>query len=111
MDDNSQSFNLGAALTGITTIHSGESAIFIESGDLAGARSAFTNLWFGGNAPAGLQIGVYSGSGVGLSTSPSDQVNLYSSTGALQTSVAFGSSPDAAPFATFENSTAITSIN
>ena len=44
---------------------------------------AFKSVWFGGAAPAGLQIGTYTGAGVGLSTT-ADAVNLFDSTGAVQ---------------------------
>ena len=101
MDDNSNSFAASVALSGITTVAPGESVIFIESSNLAAARTAFINTWFGGTAPAGLQIGVYSGSGVGLSTG-GDAVNVYDSTGVLQANVSFGPSPNG-PFATFNN--------
>jgi len=109
MDDNSQSFAAAAALGGITTIHSGESVIFIEGDDPAAARSAFIDTWFGGTAPAGLQIGVYSGSGVGLSTS-SDQVNLYDANQVLRASVAFGASPSGPDFATFDNAAGVNGV-
>jgi uncharacterized protein YjiK len=105
MDDSSGSPAAAVALSGITSIAAGESVIFIETADLAGARAAFVNTWFGGNAPAGLQIGSYSGAGVGLSTS-GDAVNLYDSHNALKASVTFGASP-ASPFATFDNAAAL----
>ena len=101
-DDSSESFPLGVALSGITSIAPGESVIFIETDDLAGKKAAFLSLWFGANPPAGLQIGNYTGGGVGLSTS-GDAVNLYNSAGVLQAAVTFGSSPANAPFATFNN--------
>ena len=101
VDDSSGSPAAALALNGITSIAPGESVIFIESSNPAAARTAFLNNWFGGNAPAGLQIGTYSGSGIGLSTS-GDAVNLYDSTNALRASVTFGASP-AGPFPTFDN--------
>jgi len=63
------SFAAAVSLSGITGIAAGESAIFIETGNLASARTAFLNTWFGANPPAGLQIGSYSGASVGLSAS------------------------------------------
>src|SRR5262249_32363830 len=51
--------------------------------------------------PPKLQIGSYSGSGVGLSTG-GDQVNLFDSVGALQANVSFGTSPSG-PFPSFDN--------
>jgi hypothetical protein len=102
MDDNSNSFGSSVALNGITTIAPGESVIFIESSSPGAVVGAFKSLWFGANPPANLQIGTYSGSGVGLSTG-GDAVNLYDSTGVLQASVQFGVSPNG-PFPTFDNS-------
>ncbi len=109
VDDNSQSFAAAAALSGITTIHSGESVIFLEGDDLAAAQSAFVDTWFGGNAPAGLQIGVYSGSGVGLSTS-SDQVNLYDANQVLRASVALRRLAVRPDFGTFDNASGINGV-
>lgn len=102
MDDNSHSFTKAVNLNGISSIAAGESVIFIESSSPSSAVSAFEALWFGSTVPAGLQIGTYSGSGVGLSTS-GDEVNLYNAAGALQASVAFGESPSGPSFSTFNN--------
>ena len=101
VDDSSNLFSSAAALNGITSIAPGESVIFIETADLAKVQ-AFINLWFGGTAPAGLQIGTYTGSGIGLSTS-GDAVNLFDASGVRQAGVTFGASPGAAPYATFAN--------
>src|SRR5215831_6232583 len=71
VDDNSNSFGSSIALNGITTIAPGESVIFIEtsgSHTAAGNAANFRSLWFGSNPPPGLQIGSYSGAGIGLST-------------------------------------------
>ncbi len=102
MDDNSNSFSAAVALNGITSIAAGESVIFIESDAPATVVPAFKTLWFGANPPPGLQIGTYTGSGVGLSTS-GDAVNLFNSAGVLQASVTFGASPAGPSFPTFEN--------
>ncbi|BAY07756.1 SdiA-regulated domain-containing protein [Calothrix sp. NIES-2098] len=102
IDDNSNSFGSAVALNGITNIAAGESVIFIESSD-PGVIQNFKALWFGANAPANLQIGTYSGSGVGLSTS-GDAVNLFDGSGTLQANVTFSASPGSAPFSTFDNS-------
>ncbi len=102
MDDNSNSFTVSVALSGVTSIAAGESVIFQESASPATAKTAFVAAWFGGTAPAGLQIGSYTGSGVGLS-SAADAVNLFDASGALQANVSFGVSPAAAAFATFDN--------
>jgi len=72
MDDNSNSFGSSVAMTGITSIAAGESVIFTETA----ATASFLSTWFGSHVPTGLQIGNYTGSGVGLSTS-GDAVNIY----------------------------------
>ena len=77
MDDNSNSFASSVALNGITSIAAGESVIFIEGG--AAQVTAFVNTWFGGVLPAGLQIGTYTGSGIGLSTSGATTGNAFAS--------------------------------
>lgn len=99
MDDNSNSFAAAVALNGITSIAAGQSVIFIESSGSPSA--AFISTWFGASAPAGLAIGTYSGSGIGLSTS-GDAVNIYNAAGTLQANVVFGASPTG-PFTTFDN--------
>jgi uncharacterized protein YjiK len=106
MDDNSNSFAVSVPLNGVTSINPGESVIFIETSDssgLAAAAQTFKNLWFGGTAPAGLQIGSYSGSGVGLSTG-GDAVNLFDIGGTLHAAISFGASPSGTPLPTFDNS-------
>jgi uncharacterized protein YjiK len=105
MDDNSNSFGSAVALNGVSSIAPGQSVIFIETGSghtAADNAAAFRSVWFGGNPPAGLQIGNYSGSGVGLSTG-GDAVNLYNSAGVLQANVVFGVSPSGPSFPTFDN--------
>lgn len=109
MDDNSQSPAGAVALNGVTTIAPGESVIFLESSNPAAAKTAFLNTWFGGNAPANLQIGTYTGSGVGLGTG-GDAVNIYDSTNALRASVSFGTSLASAPFATFDNARGLNGV-
>ena len=100
-DNNSGSAAAGVALSGITSIAAGESVIFLESASLATIRTSFVNTWFGGTAPAGLQVGHYTGAGVGLGAS-GDAVHIYNAANVLQASVAFGASPTG-PFATFDN--------
>jgi hypothetical protein len=100
MDDDSASFSSSVALSGISSIAPGESVIFIETASSKAAQ--FKTLWFGPNAPANLQIGQYSGSGIGLSTG-GDQVNIFNSSGVLQAKVIFGASDSVAPFQTFDN--------
>jgi len=101
MDDNSNSFASAVAMSGITSIAPGESVIFIETAALSTAAATFKQIWFGGNAPASLQIGAYSGTGAGLGTS-GDAVNLYDTAGVLQANVSFGASPTG-PYASFDN--------
>jgi uncharacterized protein YjiK len=101
MDDNSNSFGSAVLLNGVGSIAPGESVIFIESssGAIAGT---FRTLWFGANPPANLQVGTYSGSGVGLGTG-GDAVNLYNGSGVLQANVSFGNSPTGPTYPTFDN--------
>ncbi len=101
IDDNSNAFVNAVALTGVTSIAAGESVIFIESSNLTTSAAAFRTLWFGANPPAGLQIGAYTGSGVGLGTG-GDAVNLFDAAGNRVTGINVGASP-AGPFATFDN--------
>jgi uncharacterized protein YjiK len=101
MDDNSNSFGSSVALNGITNIAPGESVIFIESA-ASGIAATFKTLWFGADPPANLQIGTYSGSGVGLSTG-GDGINLYNGAGVLQANVSFATSPAGPSFPTFDN--------
>ena len=102
VDDNSESPVAAVPLSGITSIAPGESVIFIETATLASAKAAFLNTWFGANPPADLQIGSYSGSGIGLSTG-GDAVNLYNSAGVLKAQVFFAASPVGPSFPTFDN--------
>ncbi len=87
IDDNSNSFAAAVALSGVTTLAPGESAIFVEGTE--STVSSYKSHWFGGNAPAGLQFGTYSGSGVGFGNG-GDAVNIFDTTGARVTGVAFG---------------------
>lgn len=98
MDDNSNG-SAKVALAGITTIAAGESVVFVE---LSTATASFLSTWFGANAPAGLQIGSYTGSGVGLSQS-GDAVNVFNAAGVLQAKVTFGASDATSPYQTFDN--------
>jgi len=98
MDDSSNG-TAKVALTGITSIGSGESVIFLES---ASGNASFLSTWFGGAAPVGLQIGNYTGAGVGLSTS-GDAVNIYNNTNGLEANVTFSASDSVSPYQTFDN--------
>ncbi|MES2440877.1 MAG: SdiA-regulated domain-containing protein [Verrucomicrobiota bacterium] len=101
MDDSGPTLGTSVALNGITSIAPGESVIFLE---VAGKSEQFKNVWFGGNAPAGLQFGTYAGSGVGLSTG-GDAISLFDSEGTIRSNVVFGSNAPAVPgpFKTFDN--------
>lgn len=100
-DDDSNSFATAVVLIGVSSLAPGRSAIFID-GDATKATE-FTNFWFPGGAPAGFQIGYYSGSGIGLSTG-GDQVNVFNDAGTELTGVAFGT---AVPGQSFDNTAAI----
>jgi uncharacterized protein YjiK len=105
VDDSSASFASALVLNGITTIAPGESVIFIETSNLAATSAAFLTNWFGASPPAGLQIGSYSGSSIGLSTG-GDAVNLYNAAGVLQAGVTFGAADGISPYQTFDNTLA-----
>ena len=84
MDDNSHAFATGLLLNGITSVGIGESVMFTEvsSADVAanagGVRVAdFKTFWGLG---AGVQVGSYTGSGAGLSSS-GDGVSVWTSSG------------------------------
>jgi hypothetical protein len=98
MDDSSATAG-SAAMGGVASLAAGASAIFIE-GDGSQA-AAFRTTWFGSNVPANLQIGHYSGSGVGLSTD-GDGVNVFDASNVKQAFVSFGASATG-PYATFDN--------
>ena len=106
MDDNSNAFGLSVALNGISTIAAGESVVFMETATPATTFPLFTSAWFGTSVPPGLQLGSYSGSGVGLGTG-GDAVNLFNAGGVLQAKVTFGASSSTAPFASFDNASGL----
>ena len=101
MDDDSAAFSSAVAMSGIGSIGAGESVIFIETSSAATVTS-FISTWFNGAKPAGLQIGMYSGSGVGLGAG-GDQVNVFDASGVLQAAIKFGTSDSTSPFQTFDN--------
>jgi uncharacterized protein YjiK len=113
MDDSGPTLGTAVALHGITSIAPGASVIFMETTDaaLATKKAAFLNLWFGANPPPNLQVGNYSGSGVGLSTG-GDAVNLFDTTpapGTIRAGVTFGANGPVppGPFKTFDNAAAL----
>lgn len=95
VDDNSNSFASSLTLRGVSSIAAGQSVIFIESNasgtNDSSINSGFKSAWFGANIPAGLVIGNYGGSGIGLSTS-GDAVNIYNSGGSLIINISFDAS-------------------
>lgn len=95
MDDNSFAFANSVELFGVSEIASGESAIFIESAAGAGIPD-FRTFW-GGTATA-ADIGYYSGSGVGFS-STGDGVVVFNSAGVEQTpQTSFGAATTGSSF-------------
>ena len=104
MDDNSNSFAAAVPMSGVATISVGESAVFVESANPAVDLPAFRAFWSG---LAGVQVGSYTGSLVGLSSS-GDGVSVFDaggatvagpvSFGAATTGVSFGYNPNTATF-------------
>lgn len=105
VDDSSESPAAALPLTGITMIAPGESVIFIETATLSTTKAAFLSNWFGASPPATLQVGAYTGGGIGLSTG-GDAVNLYNTNNVRVANVAFGIASSSAPFRTFDNAAA-----
>lgn len=92
-DDGSFSFGSSQALNGVTTIGAGESVIFIESAGGANI-SSFRSFWGG---LAGVQVGFYSGSGLGLS-SGGDGAIIFTGAGAELSRVSFGAATTGSSF-------------
>lgn len=93
MDDNSFNFAASVALSGISSIAAGESVVFIESA--AGAAvGSFRTFWGG---LSGVQVGYYSGSGVGLS-SGGDGAAIFNSSGTIVSQVTFGAATSGSSF-------------
>ena len=82
MDDSSFLSGSSVALSGVSSISSGQSVIFLESASSVADISTFRTIW-GSNATS-LIIGSYTGAGVGLS-SAGDGLVLFDSTGAEMT--------------------------
>ena len=104
VDDSSNAFATAADLTGVSSLAPGESAVFFEkpaAGDAATIAAAFGQTWFGAaGLPAGFKIGSYTGTGIGLSGSSGDAVNVFAPDGSHVTGVSFGS---ATANVTFDN--------
>lgn len=103
MDDNTNLVANSVALRGVASLNPGQSAVFIEAANGttdANNQAAFKTAWFGSSVPAGLLLGGYSGSSVGLSTT-TDAVNIFNPIGMLVTRVDFNA---ATANRTFDNS-------
>ncbi len=101
VDDDSNAFASALTLTGITNIGAGESVIFLEGS--AATVTAFKTNWFGANPPLTLQVGFYSGAGIGFGTG-GDQINIFNGSGTKLAGVTFGASDGSVPYQTFDNS-------
>jgi Lamin Tail Domain len=104
VDDSSNSAATAIALSGITSIGAGESVIFLEG--TASTVTGFLSHWFGASAPASLQVGTYSGAGIGLSTG-GDAINIFNGADARIAGVAFGT---ATIGRTFDNAAGLNSL-
>ncbi len=97
MDDNSFAFANSVALAGVTSIAPGESALFVESAAPLTDIPNFRAFWTG-TAGSSVQIGSYTGSGVGLS-SAGDGLVLFNATGTEMTPrVTFGAATTGSSF-------------
>lgn len=94
VDDSSYAFANSVALNGVTSLAAGESALFLESAAGAAIES-FRTFWGGIDT---VQIGYYSGSGLGLSAS-GDGLVLFDSAGTEETPrVSFGAATTGSSF-------------
>ena len=93
MDDGSFNVAVSALLNGISSIAAGESVIFIESAAGAGVPN-FRTFWGG---ISGLQVGYYSGSGLGFS-SGGDGACLFDAGGSILSQVSFGAATSGSSF-------------
>lgn len=107
VDDSSAAFATAVALSGLSSLAAGQSAVFVEG--TAATAATFVSTWFGASAPAGFAIGYYSGSGIGLSAT-ADAVNLFNTAGVLQASVSFGASDAVSPYQTFDNAAGLNGV-
>jgi uncharacterized protein YjiK len=94
IDDSSDAFATAVSLEGVSTVEPGESVLFIETEEAAKV-GLFETAWFGHTPVAGLKVGTYHGSGVGLSSS-GDQVNIFAADETKITGVIFGATTSAA---------------
>jgi hypothetical protein len=106
MDDSSHSFSSAVPMVGISSIAAGESVVYAESTgqDAATVAAGLRSFW---NLPAGVQVGTYAGSGVGLSTG-GDEVDVWDTNQVEQADVTFGASNNTTPpFQTFDNTAGV----
>ncbi|NYG31489.1 lamin tail domain-containing protein [Sphaerotilus montanus] len=107
VDDSSAAFASAVALSGLTSLAAGQSAVFVEGTTTTAAT--FVSTWFGASAPAGFAIGYYSGAGIGLSAT-ADAVNIFNAAGVLQAGVTFGASDAVSPYQTFDNAAGLNGV-
>ena len=107
VDDSSAAFASAVALSGLTSLAAGQSAVFVEG--TATTAATFVSTWFGASAPAGFAIGYYSGAGIGLSAT-ADAVNVFNAAGVLQAGVTFGASDAVSPYQTFDNAAGLDGV-
>src|SRR5262249_54036633 len=89
------------ALTGVTSLAPGASAVVLEK---PAKNAEFEAGWYPGGVPSGFLIGSYEGAkGLGASGS-GDQVNIFGAAGEKITGVSFGATPEPA---TFDNAVGI----
>jgi hypothetical protein len=97
MDDNSHTFASAVALTGVSILLPGESAVFFESSGTTPLTVADFRTWWGLSST--VQVGYYLGDGAGVSlSSTADEVNIYTSSGVLVDGVSFGSAKKGTSF-------------
>lgn len=106
MDDSNPAYATAGPLRGVASLPPGASAVFLEASPAneATVRQNFLQTWFGDTPPAGLLIGFYTASGIGLSTG-GDEVNIFNGQQVRVTAVAFGAAPDGGR--TFDNTAGI----
>ena len=93
MDDNSFNSSFAVPLNGVTNIASGESVVFIEDATTNNV-AAFKSFWGG---MTNKQVGTYTGSGVGLSSS-GDGVVVFDAAGTEINRVSFGAATTGSSF-------------
>lgn len=97
MDDNSFTFANAVALNGVGSIAPGQSVVFLESAAPVTDVPNFRTFWSGATG-SGLQVGSYTGSGVGLS-SAGDGLVLFDASGIEMTPrVTFGAATTGSSF-------------